>query len=186
MRYALIVFLVVCLPEVFILRIPPEHHLQPLYPIMDTFPWYTGEGIRYEIKVDGRPHNPHDGMVDDSPGEILLPGNLPVLAGVIKYIHIFIVRIWEGEGEHHLLELQQILLGPKVMPPDVPILLHLSGLSFLIGSSQIVHSHNLLIDMSYSLWHSSIIGHHTGHLSGPLKSSPLAMTRCPELPKLHF
>ena len=88
--------------------------------------------------------------------DILLPGNLPVLSGIIVHIHIFIPWIWEGEGEHHLLELLQIFLCSEIMPPDVPILLHLSSLSFLIGSSQIVHVHNLLIDMSYSLWHSFI------------------------------
>ena len=167
MRDALVVFLVIGLPEESILRISPEHHLQPLHPIMDTFPWYTGEGIRYEILIYVRPYNPHDGMVDDSPGKVFLPGNLPVLSGIIVHIHIFIPWIREGEGEQHLLELLQIFLCSEIMPPDVPILLHLSSLSFLIGSSQIVHVHNLLIDMSYSLWHRLLICHHTGHIPGP-------------------
>ena len=154
MRNALIVFLVIGLPEVFILRIPPEHHLQPLYTIVDTLARHTGKGIRYQVFIHIRSYHPHDSMVDDSPGMVLLPGYHPVLAGVIVYLHIFIARIWEGEGEHHLLDFLQILLGPKVVPPDVPILLHLTCLSLLIGSSKIVHVHNLLIDMSYSLWHS--------------------------------
>ena len=95
-------------------------------------------------------------MMHYPPRDILLPGYLPVLPIVIVHLHIFIVRIWEVEGQHHLLDILQILLGMEIMPPDMPILLHLSGLSFLVGSSQIVHVHNLLIDMSYSLWHSFI------------------------------
>lgn len=157
MRDALVVFLVVGLPEVFVLRIPPEHHLDSLHPIVDTFSRYTGKGIGYEIPVEIRTYYPHDGMVDYSPRHIVLPGYLPFLAGVIMHHHIRKAWIRKVESENHLLDHPEILLGPEIVPPDVPILLHLTSLSLLVGCSEIVHVGNLLEDMSYSLWHRIIV-----------------------------
>ena len=125
-RDALVVFLVVGLPEVFVFRIPPQEHLQPFHSVMEALALYAGEGVIDEALVQSLTYHPHYCVVQDSPREVVLLGNVPVLTGIIEQFHIRVFRLREVQLQDHPLKLLQIGVCVEIVPADVPILAGLS------------------------------------------------------------